>query len=127
MIGSLGNGAPLPTRDIPTAATHMATDEHVQPNHVHVDEDYIAKMGRDGGGPAQDRELVRPPETHDLFLLPATAALAVLVLTLPVTLVFLKRFTPKSFWNTDGTGALSLNVARALLVGGAVYLVDVYC
>ena len=125
VVGSLGEGAPLPTRDIPTAGAAMATDEQVQPNHVTVDDDYIERLtGR--GQAASDREMVRPPEAHDIYLLPATAALAALILTLPIASVTLKKWTPASFWNTDGTGKLAFHVFRAALIGTAVWAVNQY-
>ena len=123
VLGSLGDGAPLPTRDIPTAASGMSTDAHIQPNHVEVEKDYISAL-QSSAGPAQNVKMVQKPEPHDIYLLPATAALTVLVLTLPYTIGVLKKWTPRSFWNTDGTGTLMFSVARAFAVGGAVYLVN---
>lgn len=125
VVGSLGNGAPLPTRDIPTAASRMAVDEQVQPNHVTVDDDYIARLSA-AGQPASDREMVKPPEAHDIYLLPAVAAFTALVLMIPSTSVLLKQWTPKKIWNSDGTGTMVYHVLRAATVGAAVWAVNEY-
>lgn len=125
VVGAIGDGAPLPTRDIPTAGAAMATDVNVQPNHVTVDEDYIARL-TGLGEDASDREMVRPPEVHDIYLLPLTAALATFILLIPATTVTLKKWTPASIWNPDGTGKLSYQVLQAALVGLAVWGVNQY-
>jgi hypothetical protein len=125
VVGSLGDGMPLPTRDIPTAGAAMATDEQVQPNHVTVDDDYIARLTA-AGQPSSDHEMVRPPEVHDIYLLPATAALAALIIMLPITSTALKKWTPQNFWHTDGTGKLVFHVFRAALVGISVWGVNQY-
>lgn len=124
VVHSLGDGAPLPLRDIPTAATAMRTDVEVQPNHITVDDDYISRLS--ASKPAHNLEMVRDPEFHDLYLLPATAAAATLILSVPVILVFLKKYLPKRFWESDGTPSLTFILARAAAVGGAVFTADQY-
>ena len=124
VVNSLGDGAPLPARDIPTATAAMRTDVEVQPNHVTVDDDYISRLSTNK--PAQNIEMVRDPEFHDLYLLPAAAAAATLVLSVPVVLAFLKNYLPKRFWESDGTPSFTFIAARAAVVGGAVFAADQY-
>jgi len=124
VINSLGDGAPLPSRDIPTATAAMRTDVEVQPNHITVDDDYISRLST--RNPAQNLEMVRDPEFHDLYLLPATAGAATLILSIPVVLAFLKKYFPKRFWESDGTPSFAFIVARAAAVGSAVFAADQY-
>ena len=125
VVNSLGDGSPLPSRDIPTATAAMRTDVEVQPNHVTVDDDYISRLSS-ASKPAQNAEMVRDPEFHDLYLLPAAAAAATLVLSIPVVLALLKKYLPVRFWESDGTPSLTFIVARAVAVGGAVFAADQY-
>ena len=125
VVDSLGQVIALPTRDIPTAAAAMSTDAEVQPNHVTVDRDYISRL-TGNGDTASDRRMVTPPDTHDIYLLPVTAALAVLLLTLRSSLSILRKYLPKRFWETDGTPAVLFDVLRAVAVGSAVWAVDGY-
>ena len=124
VVNSLGEGVPLPARDIPTATAAMRTDVEVQPNHVTVEDDYISRLS--SNKPAQDVKMVQDPEFHDLYLLPAAAAAATLILSVPVVLALLKNYLPKRFWESDGTPSLTFIVARAAVVGGAVFAADQY-
>jgi hypothetical protein len=125
VVDSLGHIVALPTRDIPTVAAAMFTDAEVQPNHVTVDRDYISRLSNTGDV-ASDRRMVTPPDTHDIYLLPVTAALAVLLLTLRSSLSILRKYLPKRFWENDGTPSMMFDVLRAAVVGGAVWAVDGY-
>ena len=125
VVSSLGQGVALPTRDIPTAAAAMSTDAEVQPNHVTVDRDYITRLSSSENS-ASDKRMVTPPDTHDIYLLPVTAALAVLLLTIRSSLSVLRKYLPQRFWETDGTPTVLFDVVRAAAVGGAVWAVDGY-
>lgn len=125
VVNSLGDGSPLPSRDIPTATAAMRTDVEVQPNHITVDDDYISRLYSSNQS-AQNAEMVRDPEFHDLYLLPATAAAATLILSIPIVLALLKKYLPQRFWESDGTPSLTFIMARAAAVGGAVVAVDQY-
>ena len=125
VVDSLGQGVALPTRDIPTATAAMSTDAEVQPNHVTVDRDYITRLSTNGDV-ASDKRMVVSPSTHDIYLLPITAALAVLILTLQSSLSILRKYLPKRFWETDGTPTVLFDMLRAAAVGTAVWAVDGY-
>ncbi len=112
LLDGIKGGSALPARDIPTAPAAVTTDP--QARHDAIPPSAAVQLP-DLRPPAPQ------PEWHDVFLLPAIAAVAVLALTVAPSMAFLRTRLPASLFLSDGTPGANLAVLRALVVGAIVY------